>query len=70
MTQQAFISLAAERIEPGPLRWVGDVLQQETRLFMHGQCVCVLLVSFPPGSPEWTKALSLRALDGMGMVPA
>lgn len=67
---RAFISLAAERIEAGPLRWVGDVLQQETRLFMHGQCVCVLLVSFPPGSPEWAKAQRLRALDGMGQVPA
>lgn len=67
---RAFISLAAERIEAGPLRWEGDVLQQETRLFMHGQCVCVLLVSFPPGSPEWAKAQRLRALDGMGQVPA
>lgn len=67
---RAFITLAADRIEPGPLRWVGDVLQQETRLFMHGQCVCVLLVSFPPDSPEWTRAQCLRALDGMGRVPA
>lgn len=70
MTRQAFITLAAERIEPGPLRWVGDVLQQETRLFLSGQCVCVLLVSFPPGSPEWEKAQRLRALDGMARVPA
>lgn len=65
---KAFISLAADRIEPGPLRWVGDVLQQETRLFMGRDCVCVLLVSFPPGSPEWSKAQALRALDGMGQV--
>lgn len=68
--RQAFITLAAERVEAGPLQWVGDVLQQETRLFLHGQCVCVLLVSFPPGSPEWAKAQRLRALDGMGRVPA
>lgn len=66
---QAFISLTAERIEPGPLRWVGGVLQQETRLFTGRQCVCTLLVSFPPDSPEWLKAQRLRALDGCGRVP-
>lgn len=66
----AFISLAAERVEPGPLRWVAGVLQQETRLFVQEQCVCVLLVSFPPGSPEWERAQSLRSLDGMGRVAA
>lgn len=70
MTTQAFISLAAERIDPGPLRWVGGVLQQETRLYVSEQCVCVLLVSFPPGSPEWLKGQRLRALDGAGRVPA
>ena len=61
---QAFISLAAERIEPGPLRWVGGVLQQETRLYMGEQCVCVLLVSFPPGSPEWLKGQRSPVSDG------
>ncbi len=67
---QAFISLAAERIEPGPFCWVGGVLQQETRLYMGELCVCVLLVSFPPGSPEWLNGQRLRALDGAGRVPA
>lgn len=66
---KAFITLAADRIEPGALRWVGDVVQQETRLFMGADCVCVLLVSFPPGSPEWCKAQAMRTLDGMGRAP-
>lgn len=68
MSRAAFITLAAERVEPGPVRWVGDVLQQETRLFVGGECVCVLLVSYPPGSPEWVKAQALRTLDGCGQV--
>lgn len=64
--KQAFISLVAERIEPGALRFVGGVLQQETRLYVGRDCVCALLVSFPPGSPEWDLAWQMRALDGAG----
>ncbi len=70
---KAFITLAAERLEVGPLtevRFPGRgrcetraVLQQETRLFQDGQCVCVLLVTYPPGSPEWMKWAAARTLD-------
>lgn len=61
--KQAFISLVAERIEHGPLRFTAGVLQQETRLFMGRDCVCVLLVTFPPGSPEWERAAAARPLS-------
>lgn len=62
---QAFVAVVADHVEPGPLRWVAGALQQETRLYMSGQCVCKLLVTFPEGSPEWLKAQRIRTLDGM-----
>ncbi len=62
---KAFVMLTAERVEAGPVREVAGALQQETRLFHGGQCVCVLLVTYPAGSPEWMKWASARTLDGM-----
>ena len=63
MANKAFVMLTASRIEAGPVRDVGGALQQETRLFDGDQCVCVLLVTFPPGSPEWIKGHLIRTLD-------
>jgi hypothetical protein len=60
---KAFVMLTAERVEAGPINQVAGALQQETRLFQDGQCVCVLLVTFPPGSPEWVKWTAARTLD-------
>jgi hypothetical protein len=60
---KAFVMLTADRVEPGPVAQVAGALQQETRLFENGQCVCVLLVTFPPGSPEWEKWQAARTLD-------
>jgi len=62
---QAFVMLAADRVEPGPLKWVDGALQQTTRLYMAGQCVCTLLVTFPAGSPEYCKAAAVATVDGM-----
>ena len=70
MTTQAFISLAADRVAPGPLVWVAGALQQRTELFMGDVCVCVLLVTFPVGSPEYERAFLLRTLDMQKSVPA
>lgn len=70
MSRAAFITVAADHVEPGPVRWVNGVAQQETRLFMGGQCICTLLVTYLPDSPEWVKAQGLRALDGCGQVLA
>jgi hypothetical protein len=63
---KAFVTLMAERVVVGPVKQVAGALQQETRLFQDGECVCVLLVTFPPGSPEWMKWAAARTLDGMG----
>lgn len=62
---QAFVMLVSDRVEPGPLKWVPGALQQTTRLYMEGQCVCTLLVTFPEGSPEYCKAAAVATLDGM-----
>lgn len=62
---KAFVTLAAERVAVGPVKQVAGAVQQETRLFHGGECVCVLLVTFPPGSPEWMKWAAARTLDGM-----
>ena len=61
----AFVTLTADRVQAGPVREVAGALQQETRLFMADDCVCVLLVTFPPGSPEWMRWAQRRSLDGM-----
>lgn len=66
---QAFIALTADRTEVGPLRQVAGALQQETRLYQGDQCVCKLLITFPPGSPEWERWSSGRTLDGMPPAP-
>jgi hypothetical protein len=62
---KAFVTLAAERVVAGPVQEVAGAVQQETRLFQGGECVCVLLVTFPPGSPEWMKWAAGRTLDSM-----
>ena len=62
---KAFIALTADQVEPGPLRWVAGALQQQTRMFMEGQLVCTLLVTYPEGSPQWQKAARIATLDGM-----
>lgn len=63
---QAFVTLVADRVEPGPLTTLPDgTVQQVTRLYMAHECVCTLLVSFPPGSPEALAATHARSLDGM-----
>jgi hypothetical protein len=69
MANKAFVMLTASRVEAGPVRNVGGALQQETRLFDGDQCVCVLLVTFPPGSPEWIKGNQIRTLDSQATPP-
>jgi hypothetical protein len=61
---QAFVTLTADRLQVGEMTKVAGALQQETRLFQEGQCVCKLLVVFPPGSPEWMKWHARQTLDG------
>jgi hypothetical protein len=61
---QAFVTLTADRIQAGQIRKVDGALQQETRLYQGTDCVCKLLVIFPPGSPEWMKWHARQALDG------
>lgn len=61
---KAFVMLAADRVETGALREVHGALQQEVRLHQGGQCVCVLLVTYPAGSPEWERWMASRTLDG------
>ncbi len=63
MTKQAVIVLQADRVVPGPITYFGGVLQQETRLFQGDECACVLLLTFPTGSPEWEKWHAARTLD-------
>lgn len=65
---KAFVMLNASRVDVGPMKEVAGAVQQETRLFDGEQCVCVLLVTFPPGSPEWMKWAAARTLDGMPTV--
>jgi hypothetical protein len=67
---KAFVMLSADRVEHGEIREVAGALQQEHRLFQGGSCVCVLLVTFPPGSPEWERWSAARTLDGMSTVRA
>jgi hypothetical protein len=59
----AFVTLTADRIQAGQMKQVAGALQQETLLFQDGQCVCKLLVVYPPGSPEWMKWHARRTLD-------
>jgi hypothetical protein len=59
----AFVTLTADRIQAGPMAKVAGALQQETRLYQGTDCVCVLLVIFPPGSPEWMKWHARQTLD-------
>lgn len=61
---KAFVMLTADQVQTGELRLVGGALQQEVRLQHGGQCVCVLLVTYPQGSPEWERWHSTRTLDG------
>lgn len=65
---KAFVMLAADHMEAGPMQQVTGALQQETRLYQNGECVCVLLVTFPVGSPEWQRWSDSRTLDGMPSV--
>ena len=63
---QAFVTLAADRVEPGPITRLPDgTVQQVTRLYMGAECVCTLLVTFPKGSPEAVATAAARTLDGM-----
>lgn len=62
---KAFVMLTGDRTETGPVRLVGGALQQETRIYQGEQCACVLLVTFPEGSPEWERYQAARTLDGM-----
>lgn len=64
----AFVMLTADRVEPGPVQQVAGALQQETRIFQGEQCVCVLLVTYPPGSPEWERWAAARTLDSLPAV--
>ena len=65
MSKQAFIVLNADRTEVGEPHLQAGALQQETRLYEGDRCVCVLLVTFPQGSPEWERyAAKGRAVDG------
>lgn len=66
--EKAFVMLTASRVEAGPINAIAGALQQETRLFQGDQCVCVILVTFPPGSPEWEKWNAGRTLDAMPAV--
>lgn len=68
MTNKAFLMLNATRVEAGPVREVAGALQQESRLFDGDHCVCVLLVTFPPGSPAWESFHAGRTLDSMPSV--
>lgn len=55
---KAFVMLEADRLEVGAVVVTGTTVQQETRLYQGGQCVCVLLVTYPPGTPEWEKVMA------------
>lgn len=67
MGNKAFVMLEAERIEAGPVVVQGLLVQQETRLFQGTQCVCVLLVNYPQGSPTWEAAMAGRETGGPGL---
>lgn len=55
---KAFVMLEADRVEIGAVVVTGTTVQQETRLYQNKQCVCVLLVTYPPGTPEWEKVMA------------
>ncbi|MGE4241746.1 hypothetical protein [Ramlibacter sp.] len=65
MSKNAFIMLRADRLEHSPVKQVAGAVQQETRLYEEGRCIAVLLVTFPPGSPEYERWSAGRTLDGM-----
>lgn len=66
MTTKAFLMLQADRLEHGPVMVRGTSVQQETRLYQGDQCVCVLLVTYPPGTPAHEDALRAAALAEQG----
>ncbi len=66
--EKAFVMLTASRVDAGPVNQVAGALQQETRLYQGDQCVCVILCTFPPGSPEWEKWNAARTLDTQSLV--
>jgi hypothetical protein len=68
MSNKAFVMLSAERVEAGPIAVVAGALQQETRLYHSGECVCVLLVTYPQGSPEWQRWHAATTLDSRPVV--
>jgi hypothetical protein len=61
---KAFVMLTASRVEPGEVKAIAGAVQQETRLYEGDQCVCVLLVTFPPGSPQYEQFHRANTLDG------
>ena len=61
--EKAFVMLTASRVDAGPVHQVAGALQQETRLYQGDECVCVILCTFPQGSPEWEKWNAGRTLD-------
>lgn len=62
---KACLMLTASRVDVEPLNQIAGALQQVTRFYEGDQCTCVLLVTFPPGSPAWDQWMASRALDGM-----
>ena len=66
MSKNAFVMVTGSRMDVGPVQYIAGALQQEIRVFSGDQCVCVVLATFPAGSPEWEKYHAQgRALDGM-----
>lgn len=66
--KNAYVMLNAERMEAGPVRAFGGGVQQEIRLLVGSECVCVILLTYPPDSPTWHAFHAGRTLDGMPAV--
>lgn len=61
MRTKAFLMLEADHVEHGPVMVNAGSVQQETRTFQDGKCCCVILLTYPPGSPTHEQAMQAWA---------
>lgn len=61
MTTKAFLMLVTDQVVHGPVVVNMGSVQQETRIYQDGQCMCVILLTFPPGSQPYLQALAALA---------
>lgn len=58
---KAFLMLVTDQVVHGPVVVNLGSVQQETRIYQDGQCMCVILLTYPPGCKPYNDALQALA---------